>query len=101
MTALASNLIWFGVVACWVCFQGASTVTKESESNSAALDADVRALESNNWGLFVVRGASTQSFMFTYRETGSTPTNFVATNRIMQTLQLHDGQEFSVTVKKL
>ena len=88
LTAIATNLIWFAVVGCFIYF-GTRTTTK--------LGMPVETAD-HNFVLMVMRDLTTQSFTFTFRETGKTPTNFVATNEILLARPLHDGQEFSIAV---
>jgi hypothetical protein len=57
------------------------------------------AAMTNNFVLMVMRDLTTQSFAFSFRETGNTPTNFLATNRIFLTRPLYAGQEFTIAVR--
>ena len=90
LTAIATNLIWFAVVGCMFYFGSGWTTTTSTPINESM---------TNNFVLMVMRDLTTQSFAFSFRETGNTPTNFLATNRIFLTRPLHAGQEFTIAVQ--
>ena len=87
LTAVATNLIWFGVAGCLFTSCSRTTIT------------DIPETRTNNFIFMVMRDLTTQSFTFSFKETGRTPTNFVATNRISLTRPLHSGQEFTISVR--
>lgn len=89
LTAVATNLIWFAVIGCLMFF--ATKTTTQTGMTLPTVD--------NNFVVMVMRDLTTQNFTFTFRETGRTATNFVATNQILLQRPLHHGQEFTIVVQ--
>jgi len=90
LTVLVTHLVWLGVFWAFARFTASPT--------SPATASEVI---SNRFALILVRDVrdtDTQSFIFSVREVGRTPTNFIATNQMTLPRSLHDGQEFTVAV---
>ena len=91
LTAAATNVIWFSVAGC-ILYSNTRPPTNPGNA------ARTWAMGTNNLAIISMLDHSTQSFVFSFRETGNTPTNFLATNQILLMKPLHTGQVFTITV---
>jgi hypothetical protein len=90
LTVLATTMFWVAVL--WCVFH----LTANPNNHAVAAEPIT-----NRFALMVVQDArdvSKQRFTLSVRESGNTPTNFVATNNATLVRSLHDGQEFSIAV---
>ena len=88
LTALATNLLWFGIVGCWFWSQGSGPVDQKL------------VYYTNDVVMLAVSSPSGQKYRFAVEEVGQNPTNLVVTNFLQLTRYIHDGQEFRIAVRK-
>ena len=88
-TALATNLLWFGIALCWFW-----SCTSSGPVNQSTV------YYTNDVVMLAVSSPSAHKYRFAVEEMGQNPTNLVVTNSLQLTRYAHDGQEFRITVRK-